>query len=407
MPAFQYIALNSQGKEVKGISEADSARQLRQILRDQELTPMEVEPTNKQFDKGDNRNVFFSLFAPKLKALDRVLFTRQLSTLLASSMPIEESLNAIAQQNEKQSNKALIMGVRSRVLEGNSLAQSLLEYPSSFSDLYCSSVAAGEQSGFLDQVLDNLSNYLEREHESYRNVEMALMYPIILLVVAFAIVGALMVYVLPDMIDVIENTGQTLPWATTLLIGITELMKSFWWVLLSGLLAVSLIIRGLLNQQKVRLIWDAYKFFLPIIGKIIRSSNSARFSNTLSILTRSGIPLVDSMKIASEVVANKALQTDLREATQDVVEGKSLRESLESISYFPPMMMHMIGSGEQSGELDRMLERIADYQQAEVERLVSTLVKLFEPAMMIIMGGTVLFIVMAVLLPILSMNQIV
>ena len=406
MPAFQYIALNSQGKEVKGISEADSARQLRQILRDQELTPMEVEPTNKQFDKADNRNVF-SLFAPKLKALDRVLFTRQLSTLLASSMPIEESLNAIAQQNEKQSNKALIMGVRSRVLEGNSLAQSLLEYPSSFSDLYCSSVAAGEQSGFLDQVLDNLSNYLEREHESYRNVEMALMYPIILLVVAFAIVGALMVYVLPDMIDVIENTGQTLPWATTLLIGITELMKSFWWVLLSGLLAVSLIIRGLLNQQKVRLIWDAYKFFLPIIGKIIRSSNSARFSNTLSILTRSGIPLVDSMKIASEVVANKALQTDLREATQDVVEGKSLRESLESISYFPPMMMHMIGSGEQSGELDRMLERIADYQQAEVERLVSTLVKLFEPAMMIIMGGTVLFIVMAVLLPILSMNQIV
>ncbi len=406
MPAFQYIALNSQGKEVKGISEADSARQLRQILRDQELTPMEVEPANQQFDKGDNRNVF-SLFAPKLKALDRVLFTRQLSTLLASSMPIEESLNAIAQQNEKQSNKALIMGVRSRVLEGNSLAQSLLEYPSSFSDLYCSSVAAGEQSGFLDQVLDNLSNYLEREHESYRNVEMALMYPIILLVVAFAIVGALMVYVLPDMIDVIENTGQTLPWATTLLIGITELMKSFWWVLLSGLLAVSLIIRGLLNQQKVRLIWDAYKFFLPIIGKIIRSSNSARFSNTLSILTRSGIPLVDSMKIASEVVANKALQTDLREATQDVVEGKSLRESLESISYFPPMMMHMIGSGEQSGELDRMLERIADYQQAEVERLVSTLVKLFEPAMMIIMGGTVLFIVMAVLLPILSMNQIV
>ena len=406
MPAFQYIALNSQGKEVKGISEADSARQLRQILRDQELTPIEVEPTNKQFDKGDNRNVF-SLFAPKLKALDRVLFTRQLSTLLASSMPIEESLNAIAQQNEKQSNKALIMGVRSRVLEGNSLAQSLLEYPSSFSDLYCSSVAAGEQSGFLDQVLDNLSNYLEREHESYRNVEMALMYPIILLVVAFAIVGALMVYVLPDMIDVIENTGQTLPWATTLLIGITELVKSFWWVLLSGLLAVSLIIRGILNQEKVRLIWDAYKFFLPIIGKIIRSSNSARFSNTLSILTRSGIPLVDSMKIASEVVANKALQTDLREATQDVVEGKSLRESLESISYFPPMMMHMIGSGEQSGELDRMLERIADYQQAEVERLVSTLVKLFEPAMMIIMGGTVLFIVMAVLLPILSMNQIV
>ena len=406
MPAFQYVALNPQGKEIKGILEADSARQLRQTLRDQALTPMQVEPSNKQFDKGSNQHGF-SLFTRKLKALDRVLFTRQLSTLLASSMPIEESLNAIAQQNEKQSNKALIMGIRSRVLEGNSLAQSLLEYPSSFSNLYCSSVAAGEQSGFLDQVLDNLSNYLEREHESYRNVEMALMYPIILLIVAFVIVGALMVYVLPDMIDVIENTGQTLPWATTLLISVTELLKSFWWVLLCGILALSLFIRGILNREKVRLIWDAYKFSLPIIGKIIRSSNSARFSNTLSILTKSGIPLVDSMKIASEVVANKALQTDLRTATQDVVEGKSLRESLENISHFPPMMMHMIGSGEQSGELDQMLARVAEYQQAEVERLVSTLVKLFEPAMMIIMGGTVLFIVMAVLLPILSMNQIV
>ena len=406
MPAFQYVALNPQGKEIKGILEADSARQLRQTLRDQALTPMQVEPSNKQFDKDSNQHVF-SLFTPKLKALDRVLFTRQLSTLLASSMPIEESLNAIAQQNEKQSNKALIMGIRSRVLEGNSLAQSLLEYPSSFSNLYCSSVAAGEQSGFLDQVLDNLSNYLEREHESYRNVEMALMYPIILLIVAFVIVGALMVYVLPDMIDVIENTGQTLPWATTLLISVTELLKSFWWVLLCGILALSLFIRGILNQEKVRLIWDAFKFSLPIIGKIIRSSNSARFSNTLSILTKSGIPLVDAMKIASEVVANKALQTDLRTATQDVVEGKSLRESLENISHFPPMMMHMIGSGEQSGELDQMLARVAEYQQAEVERLVSTLVKLFEPAMMIIMGGTVLFIVMAVLLPILSMNQIV
>ena len=406
MPAFQYVALNPQGKEIKGILEADSARQLRQTLRDQALTPMQVEPSNKQFDTGANQHGF-SLFTPKLKALDRVLFTRQLSTLLASSMPIEESLNAIAQQNEKQSNKALIMGIRSRVLEGNSLAQSLLEYPSSFSNLYCSSVAAGEQSGFLDQVLDNLSNYLEREHESYRNVEMALMYPIILLIVAFVIVGALMVYVLPDMIDVIENTGQTLPWATTLLISVTELLKSFWWVLLCGILALSLFIRGILNREKVRLIWDAYKFSLPIIGKIIRSSNSARFSNTLSILTKSGIPLVDAMKIASEVVANKALQTDLRTATQDVVEGKSLRESLENISHFPPMMMHMIGSGEQSGELDQMLARVAEYQQAEVERLVSTLVKLFEPAMMIIMGGTVLFIVMAVLLPILSMNQIV
>ena len=406
MPAFQYIALSADGKEIKGISEADSARQLRQNLRDQALTPLEVEQTSQQSNLNQKPGRA-SFFKAKLSSLDRVMFTRQLSTLLSSSMPIEESLNTIAQQSEKQSISALVMGIRSRVLEGNSLAQSLLEYPNSFSSLYCSSVSAGEQSGFLDQVLDNLANYLEREHESFRNVEMALMYPIILLVVAFLIVGALMVYVLPDMISVIEDTGQTLPWSTQILISITEIIQSYWWLILSSLVLFVFLIKRLLSQKKIRLMWDTYQFSIPVIGKIVRSSNSARYSNTLSILARSGIPLVDSMKIASEVVSNTALQKGLREATQDVIEGKSLRGSLESIKQFPPMMIHMVGSGEQSGELDQMLERVANYQQTEVERMVSTLVKMFEPAMMLIMGGTVLFIVMAVLLPILSMNQIV
>ena len=406
MPAFQYIALSADGKEIKGISEADSARQLRQNLRDQALIPLEVEQTSRQSDLNQKPGRA-SFFKAKLSSLDRVLFTRQLSTLLSSSMPIEESLNTIAQQSEKQSISALVMGIRSRVLEGNSLAQSLLEYPNSFSSLYCSSVSAGEQSGFLDQVLDNLANYLEREHESFRNVEMALMYPIILLVVAFLIVGALMVYVLPDMISVIEDTGQTLPWSTQILISITEIIQNYWWLILSSLVLFAFLIKRLLSQKKIRLMWDTYQFSIPVIGKIVRSSNSARYSNTLSILARSGIPLVDSMKIASEVVSNTALQNGLREATQEVIEGKSLRGSLESIKQFPPMMIHMVGSGEQSGELDQMLERVANYQQTEVERMVSTLVKMFEPAMMLIMGVTVLFIVMAVLLPILSMNQIV
>ena len=406
MPAFQYIALSIDGKEIKGISEADSARQLRQNLRDQALTPLEVEQTSQQSNLNQ-KPARASFFKAKLSSLDRVLFTRQLSTLLSSSMPIEESLNTIAQQSEKQSISALVMGIRSRVLEGNSLAQSLLEYPNSFSSLYCSSVSAGEQSGFLDQVLDNLANYLEREHESFRNVEMALMYPIILLVVAFLIVGALMVYVLPDMISVIEDTGQTLPLSTQILISITEIIQNYWWLILSSLVLFVFLIKRLLSQKKIRLMWDTYQFSIPVIGKIVRSSNSARYSNTLSILARSGIPLVDSMKIASEVVSNTALQKGLREATQEVIEGKSLRGSLESIKQFPPMMIHMVGSGEQSGELDQMLERVANYQQTEVERTVSTLVKMFEPAMMLIMGGTVLFIVMAVLLPILSMNQIV
>ena len=404
MAAFQYLVLDAHGKQKKGVMEADSARQLRQLLRDQGLMPMEVSPST---EKSLGLSSFNFSFARRLSALDRVLFTRQLSTLIASSLPIEEALSAVAQQTEKQHVTALIMGIRSRVLEGHSLAASLREYPQSFSDLYCSSVAAGEQSGFLDRVLENLANYLERQFESTRNVEMALLYPVVLLVLAFFIVGALMIYVVPDMITVIEDTGQTLPWFTVLLIAITDILRDYWWLLLLLLAGSIFGIRTALRQPSIRISWDRQKFSMPLVGKIVRSSSAARYANTLSILTGAGVPLVEAMNIASEVVGNTWLRRALENSTQTVSEGMSLKVSLEQVGQFPPMLLHMVGSGEQSGELDTMLARVANYQQAEVERFVSTLVKMFEPMMLLIMGAVVLFIVMAVLLPILSMNTLV
>ncbi|MEE2785426.1 MAG: type II secretion system inner membrane protein GspF [Pseudomonadota bacterium] len=404
MAAFQYLVLDAHGKQKKGVMEADSARQLRQLLRDQGLMPMEVSPST---EKSLGLSSFNFSFARRLSALDRVLFTRQLSTLIASSLPIEEALSAVAQQTEKQHVTALIMGIRSRVLEGHSLAASLREYPQSFSELYCSSVAAGEQSGFLDRVLENLANYLERQFESTRNVEMALLYPVVLLVLAFFIVGALMIYVVPDMITVIEDTGQTLPWFTVLLIAITDILRDYWWLLLLLLTGSIFGIRTALRQPSIRISWDRQKFSMPLVGKIVRSSSAARYANTLSILTGAGVPLVEAMNIASEVVGNTWLRRALENSTQTVSEGMSLKVSLEQVGQFPPMLLHMVGSGEQSGELDTMLARVANYQQAEVERFVSTLVKMFEPMMLLIMGAVVLFIVMAVLLPILSMNTLV
>ena len=404
MAAFQYLVLDARGKQQKGVMEADSARQLRQLLRDQGLMPMEVSPAT---EKSLGISSFDFSFTRRLSALDRVLFTRQLSTLIASSLPIEEALGAVAQQTEKQHVTALIMGIRSRVLEGYSLAASLREYPQSFSELYCSSVAAGEQSGFLDRVLENLANYLERQFESTRNVEMALLYPVVLLVLAFFIVGALMIYVVPDMITVIEDTGQTLPWFTVLLIAITDILRDYWWLLLFLLIGSIFGIRTALRQPSIRISWDRQKFSMPLVGKIVRSSSAARYANTLSILTGAGVPLVEAMNIASEVVGNTWLRRALENSTQTVSEGMSLKVSLEQVGQFPPMLLHMVGSGEQSGELDTMLARVANYQQAEVERFVSTLVKMFEPMMLLIMGAVVLFIVMAVLLPILSMNTLV
>ncbi|MEQ8783463.1 MAG: type II secretion system inner membrane protein GspF [Roseibium album] len=404
MAAFEYAALDGRGKQKRGVLEADSLRQTRQMLRDQGLVPLNVEPASER--KTRSQGGGFS-FARRLGALDRVLLTRQLATLVAASMPIEEALQAVAQQSEKQHVRALVMGIRSRVLEGHSLASSLAQYPGSFNDLYRSTVAAGEQSGYLDKVLDNLADYQERQFESRRDVEMAMLYPVVLTLLAFGIVGALMIYVVPDMVGVIENMGQELPTSTRVLIALSEWTQSYWWLLL---IAVVLGVAGgrwLLAQPNVRLAWDRQKLGAPFISRITRSSNAARYANTLSILTSSGVPLVEAMNIAGEVVSNKWLQRRLTDATQRVSEGSSLRVALEGVGYFPPMLLHMVASGESSGELDSMLDKVARYQQSEVERIVTTLVRLFEPLMLVVMGGLVMFIVMAILLPILNMNQLV
>lgn len=310
MAAFEYIALNEKGKQSKGVMEADSARQLRQMLRDKGMMPLEVTPAS---DRGKRKGDGFGLsFGKRMSALDRVLFTRQLATLIASSLPIEEALSAVAQQTERQHVGALILGIRSKVLEGHSLASSLREYSASFSELYCSSVAAGEQSGYLDKVLENLADYLERQFDSTRNVEMALFYPVALLFMAFAIVGALMVYVIPDMIAVIEDTGQTLPWMTVVLIAMTDTPRDYWWALLLLVVAVVASARWALAQPNLRLRWDHYKFSIPLVSRITRSASAARYANTLAILTSAGVPLVEAMDIASKVVANTWLNQRLQ-----------------------------------------------------------------------------------------------
>jgi general secretion pathway protein F len=403
MAAFEYQALDEAGRTRKGVIEADSARHARALLRDQALMPTKVNVTASQ-STIKRSGVSFQR---KLGHLDRVLFTRQLATLIGSSLPIEAALAAVAEQAEKQHVKGLIMAIRSKVLEGHSLAVSLSDHSSSFNALYRATVAAGEQSGFLDKVLENLADYEERQFSATRNVEMAMVYPAVLLSMAVLIISGLMVYIVPDMVNVIVDTGQELPWFTTVLIGITDLMANYWWLMIIAVALSVLCIRWLLAQPRMRLRWDRMKFDMPLIQRITRSANAARYTNTLSILTRSGVPLVEAMHIASGVVSNQWLQRALTEATQRVSEGISLHISLGKVGQMPPMLLHMVAAGEQSGTLDAMLGRVADFQQSEVERVVSALVKLFEPLMLLLMGGVVLFIVMAILLPMLSMNQLV
>ena len=335
------------------------------------------------------------------------MFTRQLSTLLTASLPLEEALSAAAQQSEKRHVNGLIMAVRSKVLEGFSLAAAFAEFPGSFNVLYRSTVAAGEQSGFLDKVLDNLADYTEKRFESRRNVEMALFYPVVVLCLALLIVGGLVVYIVPEMARSFESLGQDLPVMTQALIWLAEFLGTWWWALFLAAIGVVLLCRWLLSQPKIKLAWDKRLLGMPLIGRVVRTGNAARYGSTLAILTSSGVPLVDAMNISADVVTNGILKRRLQAATQRVSEGSSLRAALETVGYFPPMFLHMVASGEASGELDQMLARVATYQQNELERVVSTVVKLFEPLMLLIMGVLVMAIVMAILLPIINMNSLV
>lgn len=400
MAAFEYSALDDRGKQKKGVLEADSIRQVRQMLRDKGLAPLSVDPASQR-----SKSLSMQGFNRKLTGLDQVLFTRQLATLINAGLPIEEALRAVAQQSEKRHVSSLIMAVRSRVLEGHSIAAAMAEFPTSFGQLYVSTVAAGEQSGFLDKVLENLADYLERRFESRRNVEMALFYPALILVAALLMIGGLMIYVVPGIVDMFDQMDQNLPVMTQILIAVSSFSRDYWWLMLLVIIASVFGVRWLLQNPAIRLAWDQRKLSLPLFGRISRLNNAARYASTLSILGSSGVPLVDAMNIAGEVVSNTWLRRKLADATVKVSEGGSLRNALEGVSVFPPMFLHMVASGEASGELDTMLERISKYQQDELERLVTTLVKLFEPTMLLGMGALVMMIVAAILVPILSINQ--
>ena len=407
MAAYEYIALDSGGKQKKGILEADSVRQIRQLLRDQGLTPLNVDTAAEGKTRKESSRAGTSFGNRKLSGLDLAMFTRQLSTLLTASLPLEEALAAAAQQSEKRHVNGLIMAVRSKVLEGFSLAAAFAEFPSCFNGLYRPTVAAGEQSGFLDKVLDNLADYTEKRFESRRNVEMALFYPVVVLCLALLIVGGLVVYIVPEMARSFESMGQELPTMTQALIWLADFLGTWWWALFLLAWSAYMFCRWLLSQPNIRMLWDRRVLGLPLVGRVARTGNAARYASTLSILTSSGVPLVDAMNIAGDVVTNRVLKRRLQAATQRVSEGSSLRAALETVGYFPPMFLHMVASGEASGELDQMLGRVANYQQNELERVVGTVVKMFEPMMLLLMGGIVMAIVMAILLPILNMNSLV
>lgn len=404
MAAFEYLALDRKGRQQKGVLEADSARQVRQVLRERQLAPLEVKATRTREQAADGGH--FS-FVRGLSARDLALLTRQLATLIQAALPVEEALRAAAAQASAPRIQSMLLAVRARVLEGHGLANSLKEFPAAFPELYRATVAAGEHAGHLGPVLEQLADYTEQRQQSRQKIQLALLYPLILMCVSLLIVGFLLGYVVPDVVRVFIDSGQTLPALTRGLIGLSDWVKSWGWLLLLLIGLGVLVLRRALRDEAVKLRWHALLLSLPLVGRLIRATDCARFASTLAILTRSGVPLVEALAIGAEVVANRVIRGQVVVAAQKVREGGSLTRALEASGQFPPMMLHMIASGERSGELDQMLERTARNQENDLGAQVALLVGLFEPFMLVFMGAVVLVIVLAILLPILSLNQLV
>lgn len=404
MPAYEYTALNPRGREEKGVLEGDTARMVRQMLREKQLTPISVTETKQA--AGKRSGLSFGL-SGGVSTKDLSLMTRQLSTLSRSGAPLEEALGTVAKQTSKNHVKGVILDVRSKVLEGHSLAAALQEHPRVFPDLYRATVAAGEQSGHLDVVLERLADYTESRQEMNQKVGMALTYPIILSIVALLIVIGLLTYVVPQVVEVFQNIGKQLPWLTRTLIASSDFIKDYGLVMAILAAAAGYGFSRLLKKPSFRYSFDLGLLKPPIIGGLVQGINTARFARTLSILAASGVPILEALKIAAQVIRNVPMRRAVESATARVREGSSISKALESSGLFPPMTVHLIASGESSGNLEEMLERAAVYQERETTATITTFVGLFEHLMILVMGVVVLAIVLAILLPIFDLNQMV
>jgi general secretion pathway protein F len=401
--AYEYLAMCNTGRKSRGVLEADSPRQARQLLRERNLIALQVKPARGQKNHAGPPQPH----GQRLGAAQLALLTRQLATLVQAALPLEEVLAAVAAQCSARSQKSMMLAVRARVLEGHDLARAMGDYPRAFGSMYRATVAAGERAGHLAQVLTQLADYTEARHAARQQLQLAMLYPSILMLAAFSIVGFLLSFVVPDVVKVFIDSGQQLPVLTRGLIATSDFVRDYGLVLILVLGSVTAGLRMALRNPSYVLRWHQIQLRLPLIGRVIQASNSTRFVSTLAILGRSGVPLVDALKISAEVVANQQIRARMKDVARAVREGSGLTRALERSGDFPPMMLYMIASGERSGELDNMLERAAHQQQTQLSNGIAMLVGLFEPAMLVFMGASVLVIVLAILMPILNLNQLI
>ena len=405
MGAFEYTALDAGGRSRKGVIEGDTPRHVRTLLRERQLMPVTVEEVAARESRRQRGSRFG--FARGVSAADLSLMTRQLSTLVRAGLPLEEALLAVSQQTEKPRVQSILLGVRAKVVEGHTLATGLGEFPRVFPEIYRATVSAGEQSGHLDAVLERLAEYTESREQMRQNILGAMLYPIVLTVMCFTIVSILLTYVVPKVVDVFEANHAKLPLATRVLVAVSSFLRNYGlWLLMAIGIAAFLFWRALKSRETRRRVHQTL-LTLPLVGRIVRGVNTAQFTRTLSILTASAVPVLDALRISSEVIINLPMRDAVTEAAARVREGAPIGRSLAASRLFPPMTVHLISSGESSGQLQTMLERAATNQERELEGLLAALVGLLGPLLIVGMGLFVMGIVFAMLLPIFEMNSLI
>jgi general secretion pathway protein F len=405
MPAFRYEAVDAGGATRKGVVNADSPRAARADLRVQGLTPLNVEAIAAQVDASGATRA--RGFGERLSTVELALFTRQLASLLEAGLPLEQAFTALLEQAERPYVRDLIASIRAEVMGGISFSDALSHHPRDFDQIYRGLVSSGEQIGQIARVLSRLADYIERRNSLVQKVRLAFTYPAIVTVVAFAIVIFLLTYVVPQIVSVFANTKQKLPFLTVVMLGVSNFMRAYGVILGLALIAAWFAWRRALQNPLLKRRWHTWLLTAPVYGKFERSLNTARFASTLAITTGSGVPILRALDTSRDTLSNVAMRDLVEQATGSVREGVSLARALSAQKHFPPMLVHMIRAGEITGELPAMLERAANSQQADLERRTLTIAGLLEPVLILAMGLVVLLIVLAVLMPIIEINQLV
>jgi general secretion pathway protein F len=413
MPAFRYRAANAEGKTTTGVIEADHAKHARQLLKQQQLIPLELTPLASS-DGSSTSSLGASLGISsgsrprrRIKQAELVLLTRQLASLIAAQLPIEQALSAVIEQAERPPVAEVLAGVRTHLLEGQSLATALTHFSADFPDIYRALIAAGEQSGHLGEILLKLADYIEARQALQQKMLGAALYPIIVSVVALLVIVGLLTYVVPQVVQVFVQTKQKLPLLTVILIAISDFLRHWGWLVATTVAASAMSFRYALRRPAFKLAWHRRLLGQHLLGRLLLGVDTTRFASTLAILVGSGVPLLAALTAGANTISNVALKQTVQDAMIKVREGMGLAKALALSKQFPPMLIHLIRSGEATGQLPQLLQKAAETQANELERRTLMLTSLLEPLLILSMGVFVLLIVLAVLLPIIEINQLV